>query len=66
LATRMLKKIKGYLWFIKRFGIMRLIQYEHDRKSGMEIDYSRIFTPEQFKLLEENGLWPIPAAKKEK
>lgn len=49
--------MKGYLWFLRRYGLRALIRYEWARLVRKQmIDYSRIFTADELAILEEHGL----------
>lgn len=50
--------IRGYGWFIRNYGLRRLIRYERDRRAGMTIDYAKVFNADERAILEEHGLAP--------
>lgn len=52
------KKLGGYLWFIRNFGLRRLIRYERNRRKGVTVNYSKLFTRDELAILEEYGLDP--------
>lgn len=35
--------MKGHVWMIRRFGVVRWWRYEQARRSGVEIDYEEVF-----------------------
>jgi hypothetical protein len=51
-----MRHVRGHLWLIKRRGVGTWWRYERARRSGLLIDYSRYFTPNQLAVLEEHGL----------
>lgn len=48
--------MRGTLWFIRRFGLRRLLRYQRARREGLVIDYAKVFTPDELAILEERGL----------
>lgn len=54
-----MREIKAKIWMIRKYGIKRYLRYQKLRREGIEIDYSKIFSPNEFTLLEEHDLWPI-------
>lgn len=38
---------------IRRFGLLRWWRYERARRSGMVIDYSLLFSPEELAVLKD-------------
>lgn len=51
-------KLRGYVWFVRRYGLVQLIRYGRDRRNGLTIDYGRIFTDDELARLEEHILVP--------
>jgi hypothetical protein len=37
-------RLRGHIWFIRRYGLRRWRAYERDRRAGLTIDYSKVFT----------------------
>lgn len=56
---KFLRKLRGYLWFWAKFGLRRLVQYERCRRSGMTIDYAKVFTDDERAQLGEH-IVPAP------
>lgn len=50
--------MKGYLWFIRRYGLRRLIRYERVRRSGVLVNWGTVFTSEEIDRLRRVGLAP--------
>lgn len=49
--------MKGYLWFLRSYGLRKLIRYEWDRVVRRRtIDYGQIFNADERAILEEHGL----------
>lgn len=55
------RKIHGFAWFTKQFGLRKLIKYEKFRKEGHEFNWSAVFTEDELKFLEAKGLIEIDA-----
>jgi hypothetical protein len=49
-------RLRGHIWFIRRYGLRRWHAYERDRRAGLTIDYSKVFTLDELAILEEHGL----------
>lgn len=51
-----LSKIKGIIWFINRYGLIRYINYEKCRREGIKIDYSKVFSSKDLETLKSYKL----------
>jgi hypothetical protein len=56
LPPKKISKLRGHLWFIRRYGWRAWRDYEQDRRAGVVIDYAKIFSPDELAVLEEHGL----------
>jgi uncharacterized protein YqgQ len=53
-----MNRIQDIIWFIKEYGFIRWCKYEKCRIEGMEINYSDIFSVDELKKLEQEGIAP--------
>lgn len=49
-----MKRCRGHLWFMCRYGVCKWARYERARRSGMTVDYSEILTADECAVLAEH------------
>lgn len=50
----LLRRCRGHLWFMRRYGVRKWASYERTRRSGVTIDYGEIFSPDERAVLAEH------------
>lgn len=53
-----IRRLRGHLWMIRKFGIGTWLRYQRARREGVTIDYRTVFTADELARLSEHFVMP--------